>query len=286
MNERRLLIGLGLVVAVLAVVLTVVTVSGGGNNNGARALTGPLPSAPLSSGPFPTGPLLTPTTVAAPPTTPRSLPPVTTTAAPTVAMDVPVTGSGAILTAPGAPDVRKEDAPNDCASLVDEGWESLDCKAAAQGPGGLTYLVEVQPMPSAIATRAYIFRERPDGSYQLVLRAEDDSGTHYVASEVEAALVPTSSGPAVIALGFLEDNGNLLAMDVVEPPGIVAAHRDLPDGAVLASPHGLETWSGPTQPGGNVYTHDTLADTGGAWRIVARQLVQSTDVPQDRSLLA
>jgi hypothetical protein len=282
MNERRLLLGLGVAVAILAVVLAVV-VSSGGDGPSAAPLAVPramVPAAPTTTTPATTRPIAT-----TPATTPR--PRATpTTAASVVAMDVPVTGAGAVLAPPPAPVVRREDAPNDCASLVDSGWESLDCKATAAGPGGLTYVIEVLPMPAGVATRAYVFRARADGSYQLLLRAEDDSGTRYVASEVEAAIVRITGGNAVIAVGFLEDNGNLLAMDVVEPPGVVAVHQDLPDGAVLASPNGFDTWSGPTQPGGGLYRHDTIADVGGSWRIVARQLVPSTDVPQTRSLLA
>jgi len=270
------------VVAVLAVVLTVLTVSGGSKGAG-PALTGALPTAPLITTTAPAPPS---TAVTEPHATTAPSLPTTTSAAPTVTMNVPITSAGALLAPPTAPDTRREDAPNDCASLVDSGWESLDCKAAALGAGGLTYLIEALPMPSAIATRAYIFRQQPDGSYQVLLRAEDDSGTHYVASEVEAAVVPIAGSAPVIVVGFLEDNGNLLGMDVVSPSGVVAAHRDLPDGAVLPSANGFETWWGPTQPGGSVYTHDTIADVGGAWRIVARQEVPGEDVPQARNLLA
>jgi hypothetical protein len=201
-------------------------------------------------------------------------------------MNQPITGAGAVLAPPPTPDVRKEDAPNDCASLVDSGWESLDCKATATAPGGLTYVVEALPLPSYVSVRVLIFRQAPNGADELILRADDDNGSHFVTGELEAAVVPIAGGSPVIAVGFLEDNGNVLAMDVVEQPGVVAVHRDLPDGSVLASSNGLETWAGPAQPGTAPYTHDTLEDVGGSWRVVARQLVPAADVPQDRNLLA
>jgi hypothetical protein len=281
MNERRLLVGLGLLVAVLAAVLTIAIVSGsGGSGTATPPLIGAAPTATAPT--TPASPVTAPVVRA---TTSEPLQPTSTTM-PVVTMNVPVTASGAVLAPPRTPDTRHEDAPNDCASLVDSGWESIDCKAATSGAGGLTYLIEVLPMPSYVSTRALVFREAPNGAEQLVLQAEDDSGTHYLTGELEAAVVPIPGGTPVIAVGFLKDSGSVLAMDIVEQPGVVAAHRDLPDGAVTASPHGLETWAGPAQPGTGPYTHDTLEDVGGAWRIVTRQLVADDDVPHDTNLLA
>jgi len=277
--DRRLLVGLAALVAVLAVVLTVVTVTSGGSPKAATAATpAPTSSAPATTAATPTT-VTTPTTAATPTTAPAS----STTGAPATVMDVPVTAAGALLAPPAAPDVRHEDAPNDCASLVDSGWQSLDCNELQPGAGGITYLIEVNPSPSYIATRAYVFRRAADGSQHLILQAEDDNGSRYVASEVEASVAQTGEAHPVLLVGFLSEDGNHQAVDIVRASGDVAAHLDLANGVVIPAPNGLQTWSATA---GGPYTHDTLRDDNGAWRIVSRTWVGPADVPHADNVLA
>ena len=278
-RERTLLVGLAGIVAVLVVALVAFTLSGSGKG-GAAAVVPPSP-VPFPSTTSP--PVTTPT---APPTTspPTSAPATTTTISSPVALHEPVTAVGAILAPPASPDVRTEDAPNDCASLVDSGWESLDCRVVEPGPGGLSYLIEVLPAPAYIATRVYIFRETPSGSEQVLLSAEDDNGSRYVASEVEANVAETGEAQPVLVMGFLQgSDGDRLGVDVVRASGEIAAHLDLANGVVMVDPNGLETWSGSAA---GPYTHDTLRDVGGSWWLVQRQPVGSDVVPHADNVLA
>jgi hypothetical protein len=283
MSDRRgrtLLVGLAAIVAVLAVALVALTVSGGPKGR-AGAATAPPTSVPLPAASS------APTTTAAPATTPPTTEASTTTTNPApVAIHQAVTAAGAILAPPASPDVRTEDAPNDCASLVDSGWQSLDCRVVEPGTGGLSYLIEVLPAPAYIATRVYVFRETAAGAEQVLLSAEDDNGSRYVASEVEADVADTGEGHPVLIVGFLEgSDGARLGVDVVRSSGQIAAHVDLGNGAVLVDPNGFETWSGPVGASG-AYTHDTLQDVGGSWWIVQRQLVAPDVVPHADNVLA
>jgi len=277
---NRLAVGLGGFVAALLVVVTVVVVSSSASPTGHQvALPPPIvtaPTAPTSTTPS------TAVAVAAPPST---IP--VPTLPPSVAVDLPIDGSGAILHPPSSPDVRVEDAPNDCASLVDNGWQSIDCKVVTIGDGGLTYLIEALPAPSYVATRAYVFRQRPGGSEQLVLAAEDDQGTKFESSEVEAAVAPTSPGRTpIIVIGFLGGNSTHLAIDVVEGPGTVVVHQDLGDGLVETGIDELQTWGGSSRPGAPPFIHDTIRHVGSVWRIVAQQTVPSVEVPRSANAVA
>jgi hypothetical protein len=300
-RERTLLVGLAAVVGVLVVALVALTVSGSGKGRAGAAVVPPSaasstpPPAPSSAPPPAPSSAPPPAPSSAPPpapssppptTTPASAPSTTTTSAAPITVHEPVTAAGAILTPPAAPDVRTEDAPNDCASLVDSGWESLDCRVVEPGPGGLTYLIEVLPAPAYIATRVYIFRETPTGAEQVLLTAEDDNGSRYVASEVEADVAQTGEAQPVLVMGFLEGSiGERLGVDVVRASGEIAAHLDLANGVVMVDPNGLETWSGPVGASG-AYTHDTLQDVGGAWWVVQQQVVASDVVPHSDNVLA
>ena len=274
---KRLVLGLGGFVAALLVVVTVVVVSSSASPTGHQvALPPPIVTASTST---------TPTTSVAVTAPPSTIP--VPTLPPSVAVDLPIDGSGAILHPPSSPDVRVEDAPNDCASLVDSGWQSIDCKVVTIGDGGLTYLIEALPAPSYVATRAYIFRQRPDGSEQLVLAAEDDQGTKFESSEVEAAVAPTGPGRnPIIVIGFLGGNSTHLAIDVVEGPGTVVVHQDLGDGLVETGIDGLDTWAGSSRPGAPPFIHDTIRHVGSVWRIVAQQTVPSVEVPRSANAVA
>jgi hypothetical protein len=202
-------------------------------------------------------------------------------------VNLPINGSGAIMHPPSTADIRTEDAPNDCASLIDSGWQSIDCKVVTTGEGGLTYLIEALPAPSYIATRAYIFRQRHDGSEQAILGAEDDNGSQFTSSEVEAAVAPTGAGQApLIVMGFLGGDATHLAIDVVQAPGVVVVHQDLGDGVVQTGADELQTWAGSARPGAPPFTHDTIREIGSVWRIVAQQAVPTAAVPRSANAVA
>jgi hypothetical protein len=273
-KHRGALVGLSVGVALVAVTLAVQTVSGAAGTDAPRGSTAVVHRVPTVDA--------TRAKVSAGSPTPR-VPRTSTNPLPPMAIDQPVTGSGAMLVAPLSPDVRSEDAPGDCGSLVDRGWESLDCAVVERDVGGLTYLIEVLPTPTYVATRTLIFRENLDRSEQVVLAAVDDGGSHDVADETEALVEPLAGGDALIVVGFLD--GRQLALDVVQSPGVVVVHRDLHDGRVLPVAGRIETWSGSPLGAEAPYTHETITNRGDGWRIVRRELVASDRVPHSQDVL-
>jgi hypothetical protein len=192
-------------------------------------------------------------------------------------VDKPVSATGSALAPPPIPELRQEDAPNDCRSLVDHGWQALDCQTATTPSGSLTYLIEVNPEPSFVATRAFVFRATANGAEQVVLQAIDDSGRRYDNSEVEAAVAPIGAGGAPeIVMGFPQIGGSLTSVEVVQWPGVVAFHDALNGGVVQSSPGHLDTWA-RTATGG--YVHDRFVQGASGWHIVGEEEVLGDDVP-------
>jgi hypothetical protein len=262
------------VVAGLVALVVVLVVNG---SSGARGAASPDPNAYAPPPPGGWGgassTTSTPVTVGA--TTVLTTPP---TAAPLPAVDKPVSAAGSVFAPPPTPDVRTERSPNDCRSLVDQGWQALDCQTAT-GPGGaMTYLIEVNPEPSFVATHVYVFRRTATGAEQVVLEALDDTGRRFDTSEVEGAVAPIGAGGApVIVMGFPQLGGGLTSVEVVTWPGVVAFHVALNGGVVASSPGQLDTWA---QTGaGGAYVHDRIVQGALGWHITGEEEVGDDDVP-------
>lgn len=269
MTSQRTVLSLmaAVVAGLLAIVATVVLTGGSGAG----------PAAP-SADPFVPGTVAPTTSTTTPATLPAPTLAPTTTAAPMPAVDLPVTAAGSVFAPPPVPDVRTEDFPNDCQSLVDQGWQSLDCQTARTPGGDLTYLIEVLPSPTFVATHAYVLRRTASGAEQVVLQALDDTGNRFDTSEVEAAVAPVGAGasPAIV-MGFPRINGSLTTVEVIAWPGVVTVHEDLNGGVVQSAPGQLDTWA--RTPDG-LYVHDRIKEDGSRWHIVGQATVGAAEVPR------
>ncbi len=252
--------------------------SGSGSGTTGATLAPPQPTV---AGP---GTTQAPTTAPTPTAPTTVVAPTTTTIPVADRVNRPIGAAGAVLVAPPSPDRRKEDAPNDCYSLADAGFQNVDCRSTGTAAGSLTYLIEFQPASAtAISARAYVFRQNPDGSEQVVLEAFDDDGKRFVAGEIDAHVttVASPSGQELI-FGFHEQGPNFgLAMDVVEEPGVVVVHQDLSQGVATVAPGRLDTWSGP--PDGSdtgTWIHDVIEKVATGWRVVEEENnVPSASIP-------
>ena len=287
-SRRRLSRGTVATAAVFAALVALLIVSGiaavhhaaGGSGSG---LTGPTLTGPLVSNPAPT----TTQTSTAPttPTTPTTLAAPTTTTIPAADLvNRPIGPTGTILVPPPSPDRRNEDAPNDCFSLGDPGYQNVDCRSTGTAAGSLTYLIEFEAASAtAISSRSYVFRQNPDGSEQVVLEALDDAGTRFVAGEIDAHVTTVASaGVQEVVFGFHELGPNYpFAIDIVEEPGVVVVHQDLLQGVATVGPGRLDTWAGPpTSSTSDVWTHDVIERVTAGWRVVEEEHVPGETVPQ------
>ena len=272
MTRRRVpLYAMAVVVVALLAIVGAILAKGGSTARGAAP--NPDTYTPPPPNGWGTGSSTTRTSTA-PPVTGVATP---TTAAQLTLVDKPVSAAGSVLAPPPAAAVRQEDAPNDCRSLVDQGWQALDCQTATTPGGSLTYLIEVNPEPAYVATRAFVFRRAGNGGEQVVLQAIDDSGTRYDTSEVEAAVAPIGAGGAPeIVMGFPQVGGSLTSVEVVQWPGVVAFHEALNGGVVQSSPGRLDTWA-QTATGG--FVHDRIVQGALGWHIVGEEEVLGDDVP-------
>jgi hypothetical protein len=128
----------------------------------------------------------------------------------------------------------------------------------------------------ATARRALVWRRGTGQQWTLALRASDDTGDQLAA--VRARVEDLSGdGAAEIAFGFTRVGASaVLAVDVVEGPGTVVVHRELPRGVARVSSGQLDMWrrTDPTH-----YAHEVIQVRDGAWRIVASATVAASDVP-------
>jgi Tfp pilus assembly protein PilW len=206
-------------------------------------------------------------------TTTARRPTTTTTAAPQPV----VTAAGAVLKAPATPTTRTISG-DDCASLAASSSDEVSC-GFAQAKGGvrLAYVIE-GTTAGKHARRAYVFTPSgAPGVWKSVLEAVDADGSKWTA--VKAVVVDISGDKAdEIAFGFRGTGSGSLALDVVEGPGTVTAHRDLAKGAARVSTGQLDTWSASAASTGQ-YDHDVIRWVDGAWRMLLRNQSAAADVP-------
>lgn len=211
-------------------------------------------------------------------TTVVTRPPSTTT---TTAAPLPVVGATGAVLQGGASAVGRKMEGEDCETLADDAWTVVGCGfATVKGGGTLVWLIEAGLTKG---TRAYVFgpaSSGPPGSWRVLLEAKDDNGTRWKSASsggVTARVVDLSGDKAdEIVFGFRAASGDGLAMDVVEGPSTVTAHRDLASGRSRVSTGQWDTWALLSS---GKYQHDTIRWQDNAWRIVLRTEEASADVP-------
>lgn len=211
----------------------------------------------------------TSTTAAPAATTPTAAPPTT-------AVQPIVTGQGAVLAPPASPDVRTVPAGGNCSALADAGWEAT-CGTTGAKDAVLAWVVETrQTELGRTARRVLIFRRGSGQQWTLVLRAGDESGTQY--TDIRARVEDVSGdGTGEIAVGFRRVGASaVLDVDLVEGPGVVAVHRELPRGAARVSSGQLDTWR---RLDSSRFSHEVIQFRDRAWRIVGSAVVPAGDVP-------
>lgn len=219
------------------------------------------------------------TSTTAPAATTTTAPPAATTptvAPPTTAVQPIVTGQGAVLAPPASPDVRTVPAGGNCSALADAGWEAT-CGTTGAKDAVLAWVVETrQTELGRTARRVLIFRRGSGQQWTLVLRAADESGTQY--SDIRARVEDVSGdGTGEIAVGFRRVGASaVLDVDLVEGPGVVAVHRELPRGAARVSSGQLDTWR---RLDSSRFSHEVIQFRDRAWRIVGSAVVAASDVP-------
>ena len=305
-HQRAVLVGLGGVVAVLVAVLVVRAATQSNHTSTLAATTETTaPASDVASTTTPTTLQLLPIVPTEPPTTPTSTPastvpataPVTTTSTAPPRLN----GSGAVLTAPASSDERVEPPGVGCAGLADAGWSGVHCGLARASGATLTWLIESRSASSsAVATRAYVFRLTPGGTQQEVLQALDDNGQRFTAVQarvdsVEGGGAGAGGGgsaggggggsAADIVFGFRnQGSAEMLSLDLVQGPGVVAVHQDLYRGVARTASGQLDTWSAVLAAGDanccpSAYQHDTVKYVGRTWTLVAEESVPPSAVP-------
>jgi hypothetical protein len=204
----------------------------------------------------------------------------TTTGAPSTTAVLPVvSGQGAVLQGPSSPDTRVVPLGGGCDALADSGWTATCGMAGAKG-AVLAWVIETKAVDGGgTAYRALVFRRGAGQQWSLVLRVADDAGTHF--SAVRARVEDLSGdGASEIAFGFTRTGvSEVLAVDVVEGPGSVVVHRELPKGAARVSSGQLDTWR---RSDSTHAIHEVIQFRDGAWRIVATASVAAADVPSSQ----
>lgn len=259
-----MLASVGGAVAVLLVVVVLLVVLGG--DDGERVAAGSTTTSSSSTSTSSTTETtveLTPVTTA-PPTT---APPTTAAPPPTTAAPQPVVGgSGAILTKPAASEVRTSSGACESLATPGPGWTVTCGAVTAKGGSELVWLLERRS--SGDGTRTYVLRRTGPASWTVVLSALDPGGTRF--SDVKVAVADVSGdGAQEIGFGFhVSGSGQILAVDLVEGPGVVAVHRDLPKGSARISSGQLNTWT-PDTADPSAVIKQIIRFTGGAWRITS-----------------
>jgi hypothetical protein len=255
--------------------VTLIVVATGGGDSGKKVTAG----TSTSSSAAPTTTTSTSTTTTAPPATTTSVPPeATTTAAPaTTAPPMPVvTGQGAVLHEPATSETRVLAPGAGCDQLGDSGW-TVTCGMVGAKGGVLAWLVETRETASGgTARRALVLRRGSGQQWTVALRATDDSASQFSDVKVRAEDV-SGDGASEIAFGFSRTgSSNVLSVDLVEGPGAVVVHRDLPKGVARVSSGQLDTWR---RADSTHDVHEVIQFRNGAWHVVASAVVPASDVP-------
>ena len=223
------------------------------------------------------GTALPPTTAPPPPKPPR--PPeatvtTSTTAAPSPPPTSPaLTAGGAVLTRPSGVAPRAIDKAKGCRSANDAGWEIVDCGALRTQGMVLVWVVERR----GPGLRALVLREQGANQWLPVLAAVGDGGAAFAGIGVRGDDVSGDGQPDLLFGFHRRDAAATLALDVVEAPGGVSLHREVPGGAARTSPGQLDAWAAAA--GSPTARHDVIRRVGADWQVTASETVARQAVP-------
>lgn len=273
----------GLVLCLVVIVAGVSYVRGGGETN-LRAAQGPTPISTiptLGDEPPPEEKDLveeTTTTTGATTTTFAGFVADTTTSTPpTTRLGPAVDGSGAVLSPPGAPFTRPLAAGAACQGLADPNASEVRCELFRAKGGDLIWLTQSTRegvLGSGRGRSVYVFERSGSTSWRAVLEKVDIGGSQFKSIDVRVADV-SGDGSQDAAFGFRSSSSGLLAVDVVEGPGTVTAHRDAASGSARVSTGQLDVWS----RSGASTIHEVIRVVSGSYRVVSSQPVASGEVP-------
>jgi len=190
-----------------------------------------------------------------------------------------LTADGAILAKPPPPDAdrtRTVDKAKGCHSAVDAGWKVVQCGALKRSDAVLLWVTEQHPKTKGL--RALVLRERTAGQWVTVLRVHDDDATRFSRIGVRGEDVSGDGQPDLVFGFHRRTDDKAVGVDVVDGPGIVTLHRDLPGPttSVHAQKGQLDTWASQTD---GTALHQTIKVMSGAWRVAASEPVPRTSVP-------
>lgn len=210
-------------------------------------------------------------------TIPGLVPETTTSTPPTTRLGPAVTASGAVLLPPGAPTTRQLPAGSGCHGLADRDASDVRCELFRAKGGDLIWLTQSTRegvLGSKQGRSVYVFQRSGSTHWTIVLEKLDPGGSQYRSVNVRLADV-SGDGSQDAVFGFRSAASGLLAVDVVEGPGTVTAHRDASSGSARVSKGQLDMWSAS----GASATHEVIRFVDGSYRVVSSEQVPSAEVP-------
>ena len=176
--------------------------------------------------------------------------------------DRPVSAEGAVLRPPLPARTRPRPADESCAALAAPGF-TVRCGIARTAGGPLVWLAETSA--TGRGSRAQILREAGADALAVVLEVVDEDGSRF--DDIRGAVADVSGdGSDDIALSFYRRGSQqVLAVDLVEGPGVVAVHREYVQGSVRAVAGQFEGW----EEGAGVLIHERIWFEGERWQRAA-----------------
>ena len=185
-----------------------------------------------------------------------------------------LTAAGAVLAAPASPRVRAVPADRSCADLAQPGFTAR-CGPARTAAGELLWLVERRS--PGLGHRVEVLRVR-GAEAEVLLEAVDDEGTRFDDVRVVVADV-TGDGSEELGVAFYRSGPEqVLALDLVDPSGMVVMHREYVQGSARLVPGRLEAWEAvrDARTGATVLVQETIEARDGGWH---RAVVATTTSP-------
>lgn len=201
----------------------------------------------------------------------------TTSSPPTTRLGPSIDGSGAVLLPAGAPAPRQLPAGASCHGLADPNASDVRCELFRARGGDLIWLTQSTRegvLGSGRGRSVYVFERSGTGQWRVALEKLDPGGSQFKSVNVRVVDV-SGDGHQDAVFGFRSGSSSLLAVDVVEGPGAVTAHRDAPNGSARVSTGQLDIWSGS----GVSVVHEVIRVVGGTYRVVSSEPVSGSEVP-------
>lgn len=219
----------------------------------------------------------TSTTTTTTTTIPGMQPDTRMSTAPTTRLGPSIDGSGAVLLPPGAPTSRPLSPGSSCQGLADRGASDVRCDHFRAKGGDLIWLTQSTRegvLGSGRGRSVHVFQRSGPGQWTAVLEKLDVGGDQFRSINVRVVDV-SGDGHQDAVFGFRSASSGLLAVDVVEGPGAVTAHRDASNGSARVSPGQIDLWS----VSGASTTHEVIRVVAGSYRVVSSQPVSGGEVP-------